>query len=153
MYAKLCRAKTTGISRRLASAIIPAVVGSPPYVSMTSGRYASKQLLEKLDDSLNLAASLGGVTGRVELDDRDGHVVPACVKNPGALLSADRWANLVRLAGGADDVFQADPCLQVELGGAESLAVESGRVQPLEDVEGGDRGAVGEIDDRVGRGE
>ena len=79
--------------------------------------------------------------------------MPARVEHPGVVGPADRRTKLIRLVQVADHLLEADLGGEIELGGAKRLAFEAVRRQPLEHIQRGHGGAVGKVEDRVGRGE
>ena len=81
---------------------------------------------------------------RVQLDDRDGHMLPTGIKNVRVFGAANGPSILTWLVQGIDDSLEARLRLEIELGRTESLAFKAGRSEPLEHIERGHRGAVGE---------
>ena len=75
------------------------------------------------------------------------------IEHPGAPGAAGGSPDLVRLVQVADDPLEADFVMEIQLRRAERLALETTGSQSLEQIERGHRGAVGEIDDQVCRGE
>ena len=62
-------------------------------------------------------------------------------------------SDLVRLTQAGDDLLEADFVGQIELGRAEGVGFEAECCEPLEHIQRGHRGAIGEIHDGMGRGE
>ena len=102
---------------------------------------------EKLQDGTNLLGALPDVPGGIQPHDRDRNVAPAGVEHPRSIRAANRGSDLIGLSQLADDLFEARLVRQVQLGRTERLGIEAERREPLEHIQGGHRGAVGEIDD------
>ena len=141
-------ANTTGMPRCLATAIIPCVIGIAAVGEHHVGPVDIEELREEVHDRADLVQALLAVPGRFLADEGDRDIVPARVEHAGVIGTADRGTKLIRLVQVVDHFFEANLRGEIELGGAERLAFEAVRRQPLEHIQSGHGGAVGKVEDR-----